>query len=99
MIPLEKAQPEITVRVDQWAFEHDNEASRDQQDNLKQAAAFLDRNRSLFPPRSIPIYPVQLAYLALRICKVFATKKAKKLNDPAMVKAIAAELRKLNVHY
>jgi len=63
----QEAQPEITRRVKEWTFHYNDAASRAEHRNLKAAAAFLQNNRELFPPGSLPNYPVQLAALAVRI--------------------------------
>jgi hypothetical protein len=48
---------------------------------VKQAAAFLQENRDLFPQGSLPGYSVQLAALAVRIYRIFSDMTAKLHND------------------
>jgi Fe-S-cluster containining protein len=67
----QETQPEIAQRARQWVFQYKDAASREEHKNLKAAAAFLQNNRELFPPGSLPNYPVQLAALAVRICRLF----------------------------
>jgi Fe-S-cluster containining protein len=67
-IPVDpQAQPEIARRVSRWVFRYEDAASCKEQQSLKAVAAFLLKNRDLFPPGSLPNYPVQLAALAVRI--------------------------------
>jgi Fe-S-cluster containining protein len=73
----QETQPEIAQRVRQWVFQYKDAASRAEHRNLKAAAAFLQNNRELFPPGSLPNYPVQLAALAVRICRIFSDRSAK----------------------
>ena len=51
----EQVQPEIADRVKRWVFEYGCEESRDEHKTVKQAAAFLEENRDLFPPGSLPV--------------------------------------------
>jgi len=66
---------------------------------VQAAAAFLHANRDLFPPGSLPNYPVQLAALAVRIYRLFAELTAQacgnasRHSDAAIAQAILAELR------
>ena len=98
-VPVDPAQAEIANRVQAWAFTYESEESREQHSIVKEAAAFLRNNRDLFPPGSIPTYPVQLAALAVRIYKVFFDLSAAKRNgapappDAAIAHAILNELR------
>jgi hypothetical protein len=39
---------------------------------LKDAAAFLEKNKDLFPQGSLPTQPAQLAALAVRIYRLFS---------------------------
>jgi hypothetical protein len=65
---------------------------------VKQAAAFLEMNRDLFPLGSLPSYPVQLAALAVSIYRLFseltinAHNAAFALSDAAIAHAIMAAL-------
>jgi len=94
----EQNQPEIANRVKQWVFEYESAESREEHKIVRQAAAFLERNRDLFPPGSLPGYPVQLAALAVRIYRVFSEMTAKTSHDEpvsseaAIARAILAEL-------
>ncbi len=85
-----KSQPDIANRVALWVFEHDSEASRDEQFRLKSAAAFLCQNRDLFPPESIPYNPSSVALLALQIYKAFPGDS--KLSDMEIARALTSEL-------
>jgi uncharacterized protein len=76
-----QAQAEIASRVKAWAFDYESEASREDHRIVKEAAAFLQKNRDLFPQGSIPSYPVQLAVLAVRIYRLFSEMTAKKHED------------------
>ena len=59
-------QAEIANRVKAWVFDYASQESREESRDLKAAAAFLEKNRDLFPPVSLPSYPVQLAALAVK---------------------------------
>jgi Fe-S-cluster containining protein len=91
-----ESQAEIANRVKAWAFTYEREESREEHRMVKAAAAFLERNRDLFPPGSLPGYPVQLAALAVRICRLFSDQATRMqeagsaVSDAAMVKAILA---------
>src|ERR1039458_5489184 len=68
----QQAQHEIAQRVQEWAFNFESEESREEDRVLKEAAAFLEKNRELFPPGSVPNNPVQLAVLAVSIYRLFS---------------------------
>lgn len=94
-----QTQAEIANRVKAWEFEYEDEASRGEHSMVKEAAAFLQNNRDLFPKRSIPTYPVQLAALAVRIYRLFSgitaqeQKEASAKSDAAIAHAIVRALR------
>jgi Fe-S-cluster containining protein len=96
-----RTQPEIAQRVQEWAFNFENIESRDEDRILKEAAAFLDKNRELFPPWSIPNNPVQLAVLAVRIYRLFSSltsqshQDASCLSDAAIAEVILTALSEL----
>ncbi len=77
----QQTQPEITQRVQEWAFNFESEGSREEDRILKEAAAFLEKNRELFSPGSIPSNPVQLAVLAVRIYGLFSDLTAQGRQD------------------
>ena len=74
------SQREIADRVQAWEFDYKDESSREDERSLKAAAAFLQENRDLFPPGTLPNYPVQLAALVIRIYRIFAGMTAKAEN-------------------
>jgi uncharacterized protein len=84
-----ETQAEIAKRVNAWAFDYECEGSREEHRIVKEAAAFLQRNRDLFPPGSLPGYPVQLAVLAITIYRLFWSLTGKK--DPAPPDAAIAK--------
>jgi Fe-S-cluster containining protein len=92
----EQSQPEIANRVKQWVFDYESEESREEHNIVKQAAGFLENNRDLFPPGSLPGYPVQMAALAVRIYRVFSEMTAKRRldapSDAAIAQAILIEM-------
>lgn len=94
----QQAQHEIAQRVQEWAFNFESEGSREEDRVLKEAAAFLEKNRELFPPGSVPNNPVQLAVLAVRILRLFSgltaqgRQDASGLSDTAIADAILAAL-------
>jgi Fe-S-cluster containining protein len=96
--PGERTQPEIARRVNEWAFSYETEESRGEQSILRKAAAFLQSNRDLFPPGTVPGNPGQLAAFAVRIYRLFAEITAgthghlSAQPDAAMVRAIVAAL-------
>jgi Fe-S-cluster containining protein len=67
----ERTQAEIARRVEAWVFDYGSQESREEHRMLREAAGFLQKNRDLFPPGSLPSYPVQLAALAVRIYRLF----------------------------
>jgi Fe-S-cluster containining protein len=81
----EQTQAEIARRVKAWVFHYESEASREEHVILKEAAGFLQRNRDLFPPGSLPNYPVQLAALAVRVYRLFSDLKAKTHDDHSLM--------------
>jgi Fe-S-cluster containining protein len=91
-------QPEIADRVRRWVFDYESEESREEHKIVKQAAAFLEMNRDLFPLGSLPSYPVQLAALTVSIYRLFsqmtanARNAAFALSDAAIAAAIMAAL-------
>jgi Fe-S-cluster containining protein len=91
-------QPEIADRVKQWVFEYEGEESRQEHNIVRQAAAFLQNNRDLFPEGSLPTYPVQLAALAVSIYRLFSAvaaephRGASALPDAEIAHAIMAAL-------
>jgi Fe-S-cluster containining protein len=76
-----QSQPEIAQRVRDWVFTYENEESRAEHAMVKEAAAFLKNNSDLFPPGSLPGYPVQLAALAVNIYGLFSRLRANSRND------------------
>jgi Fe-S-cluster containining protein len=67
-----RTQAEIASRVQAWAFDYESEGGREEHRIVQEAAAFLEKNRDLFPPGSLPSYPVQLAALTIKIYRLFA---------------------------
>jgi uncharacterized protein len=93
-VPVDpRTQPEIASRVKAWVFDYASEESREEHRAVKAAAAFLRENRDLFPPGSIPNYPVPLAVLAVKIYKLFAEMMgASAMPDAAIAQAILRAL-------
>jgi Fe-S-cluster containining protein len=95
-----QTQPEIAQRVREWVFNYESEESREEHRILKEAAAFLENNRALFPQGSLPGYPVQLAALAVEIYRLFSDltatmrKDASASPDAAIAQAILTALSK-----
>jgi Fe-S-cluster containining protein len=95
-------QPEIAERVGQWVFDYESKESREQHEIVKQAAAFLEKNRDLFPKGSLPTYPVQLAALAVRVYRLFSemtmrtSNEASLASSAAIAQAILADLSGLD---
>jgi Fe-S-cluster containining protein len=77
----QQTQPEIAQRVQEWVFNFESIESREEDRILKEAAAFLEKNRELFPPWSIPSNPVQLAVLAVNIYRLFSDLTAQRRQD------------------
>jgi len=92
----QQTQAEIADRVKAWVFHYESEESREEHMILKEAAAFLQKNRDLFPQGSLPSYPVQLAALAVRIYRLFAAAKmhndASAMSDAVIAHAIMSAL-------
>jgi Fe-S-cluster containining protein len=89
-VPVDPAQVEIAARVNAWAFEYESEEGREEHRIVKEAAAFLQKNRDLFPQGSIPSYPVQVAALAVRIYRLFSVDSG--TSDASIAIAILREL-------
>jgi uncharacterized protein len=85
------AQPDISRRVKEWAFQYETEESRQEQAMLRRAAVFLQNNRELFPPGSLPNHPNQLAALAIGTYRVIA--RLKDQSPQLVVDAIVDSLR------
>jgi len=86
-----QSQPEIARRVGRWVFDYEDEAGREAHMMVKETAAFLKKNGDLFMKGTLPVHPVQLAALAVRIHGVFAaiTANAQKDGTAAPPAAIA----------
>ena len=91
-IPVDQpTQVDIAHRVQQWVFHYESEESREEQAILQEAAAFLLKNRDLFPRRSLPTHPGQLPAVAVRIYRLFAGIMARARHDTsAMPDAVIA---------
>lgn len=93
-----QTQAEIANRVKAWEFTYESEEGRQEHLNLKRAAAFLEENRDLFPPGSLPSHPAQLAACAIGIYRVFsgitagANENAVDIPSAAIVHAIMTAL-------
>jgi len=93
-VPIDRAtQPDIARRVQEWVFKYEAEGSREEHAALQEAAAFLQKNKSLFPQGSLPTHPGRLAILAVRVYRLFANMTAKARDDAAIADAIASLLR------
>jgi Fe-S-cluster containining protein len=98
----EQAQPEIAHRVNEWVFSYENEAGREEHRILKEAAAFLEDHRELFPPGSLPNYPVQMAAFAVSVFRLYADlagrrdKAQSALSDADIAHRILNELTEPN---
>jgi Fe-S-cluster containining protein len=96
-----QTQPEIAQRVREWVFNFEDEGSREEDRILKETAAFLEKNKELFPPWSIPSNPVQLAVLAVNIYRLFSDLMAQRrqdassLSDAAITDVIQTALSEL----
>lgn len=94
-----ETQPEIARRVQEWAFTYAAEEGREKDRSVKAAAAFLTKNKDLFPSGSLPGYPVQLAALAVRVRRVISQMSARDhrdkapLGDAAIASGILEEIR------
>ena len=93
-----ETQPDIAERATAWQFHYENETGRAEHSNLQRAAAFLQNNRNLFPPRSLPSHPAQLATFAIRIYKRYTRLAAQHSGDaPTIARAIATAMRRMGV--
>jgi len=92
-----ETQAEIANRVKAWAFDYESEGSREEHTIVREAAAFLQKNRDLFTKGSLPGYPVQLAALAITIYRLFAELTGEKLTvppDAAIAQAIMNAIKR-----
>jgi hypothetical protein len=73
-VPVDpRTQTAIAQRVGEWEFGYRQEEGRTQHRTLHLAADFLRKNRDLFPPGTLPAQPAQLALLAIRVYRLFAS--------------------------
>ena len=98
-VPVDqRTQAEIAHRVKAWVFNYENEESRKEHRIVKEAAAFLQKNRRLFPQGTLPTHPAQLAALAVRIYRLFSgtttqrDRGASDMSDAAIAQAIMTAL-------
>lgn len=87
-------QGEIAGRVKEWAFDYDSEGSSEEHRIVREAAAFLQEHRDLFPPGRLPSYPVQLAVVAVMVYRLFAnmTAKGHRASDADIAQAMVSAL-------
>ncbi len=91
-IEVDERQIEIANRVRAWRFDYENDEDRERHRIVRAAAAFLQENRDLFPPGSLPGYPVQLAALAVRIYRLFSRmSEGKQVGAPAPPDSVIAQ--------
>jgi Fe-S-cluster containining protein len=95
-VAVDESQTEIANRVRVWAFDYASEENREDHRIVREAAAFLLKNRDMFAPGSIPGYPAQLAALAVRIYRLFSAKNKEDdvsaTRDAAIAQAILKAL-------
>ena len=91
-----ETQAIIAQRVREWVFHYASEEERQEHATLQAAAAFLEKNRSLFPPGSLPNQPGSLAIVAIRIYRLFAgiAQKANADIAHAIARALSRHLRR-----
>jgi len=88
-----RTQSEIANRVQAWQFDYPTDAAREQHHLVKQAAAFLEQHRDLFPPGTLPNYPVQLAAIAILVYRLFAGRTPQNATNEALAQAILSAER------
>ena len=86
VLPADPRHADIARRVQAWQFQHPTEQSFRKSAQVRQAFVFLQTNRSLFPPGSLPEHPEQLAAMAIRIHRMFLTDEENS-SEPASVLA------------
>jgi len=67
-----ESQAPIAQRVREWVFHYRSDEDRQEHTTLQAAAAFLEKNRDLFPPGTLPGQPGPLAIAAIGIYRLFA---------------------------
>lgn len=92
----QQTEPDIADRVKAWVFHYENEESREDHRIVKEAAAFLLKNRDLFPQGSLPSHPAQLAALAIRTYRLFSGLTASASSDAVIAQAILTTLDELD---
>ncbi len=85
-IPVD--QPDIARRVGEWVFRYETAKSRREYALVRKAAAFLQKNRHLFPRETLPTQPGRLAALVIRTYRLFTGRKTAN----ALVRAVMSEL-------
>ncbi len=96
----EKVQADIAAQVKAWRFTYPAERDRQEHEAVRAAAMFLQQNARLFPPRALPLNPVQLALTALKVYTVFhdlmQPGMGTRRGDTEIVKAIMAALEQFD---
>jgi uncharacterized protein len=90
----ERTQAAIADRVRAWVFDHKDDGGRDEHRLVKETAAFLLKNRDLFPQGTLPTQPAHLAALAIRAYKLFANASGRP--DAGVAQAILEALDQAN---
>ncbi len=98
----EPTQADIARRVQAWVFSYESDDSRNHHAAVRNAAAFLQKNRDLFPDGALPTRPAQLAALAVKTYRLFAgtsaaaNRDAPTLSDTEIARAIMDVLNETN---
>jgi Fe-S-cluster containining protein len=82
-VPVEpQNQADIPQRAQAWRFDYETKESRQEHKTMQAAAAFLQKNASLFPPGSLPTHPAQLAAASGKSDALIAQAIVTALNQP-----------------
>lgn len=84
--------PKIDKQLRLWKFDYPTKRDKDEHKAVIAAAKFIKNHPEIFPAGKVPNTSGQLAILALKVYKVFLSKK--KFPPPETAKAIVKELEK-----
>lgn len=94
----DRPQTEIAKQVELWRFDHSGPHGKATHALISETAAFLRRNRDMFPRGVLPEYPAQLAALTLRLYKVFEDVRQSDgaaVTDSHVVRQLVEHIRSL----
>jgi hypothetical protein len=96
----DQVQAGIAAQVKAWRFTYPSETDRQEHGAVRATAVFLQQNAKLFPPQALPLNPVQLALMAVKVYTVFSELmqpgSGTKPSDTEIVKAVMVAMDKFD---